>query len=201
MTLSTSALAALTVLTVALIVLVLVRPAIMRHRVGRLLIFVVFLPLPLLVTTAGTQEHIEHSKSTQFCLSCHVMEDYGESLHINDSDYLPAVHFQNRLVSQDKACFDCHTTYTMYGDMRAKLRGLRHVWVYYAGEIPEQIELYEPYENRECLHCHTGGRRFEQGEDHVDFRQELESGETSCLECHEWVHAVDELADLDRWEP
>src|ERR1051325_11060734 len=109
---------------------------------------------------------VEKSKQTEFCLSCHVMEPYGRSLHVDERGHIPAVHYQNHLVPADRACFTCHTTYTLFGDYNAKLHGLRHVYVQYLGTIPKEIKLYEPYNNRECLHCHLGARSFEEGAMH-----------------------------------
>lgn len=188
-----------TVLTVALVGLVALQPALVRGRGGKVLAFVALFVLPLTVTVFGAYGHLERSKSTEFCLSCHVMEPYGESLAVDSGDYLAAVHYQNNLVPQDQACFTCHTQYTMYGDFAAKLNGLKHVWVYYSGKTPETLELYEPYHNRECLSCHGAARSFLEGETHVDFLEELESNETSCLECHDVVHDVANLDGLDRW--
>jgi predicted CxxxxCH...CXXCH cytochrome family protein len=79
------------------------------------------------------------------------------------------------------------------------MKGLKHVYVYYLGTIPEKIALYEPYSNRECLHCHEGARSFEEGEDHKDLRADLASGATSCLECHSDTHDVQGLAEAPMW--
>jgi len=194
------------VLAVVLIAIVVRRPewtaggAGKARRGGRVIAFVAFLGLPLVITTLGVTAHLEHSKSTEFCLSCHVMEPYGQSLYIDDSDFLAATHFQNNLIPRDRACFTCHTTYTMYGDLQAKLQGLKHVWVYYLGDVPDTLTLYQPYNNRECLNCHRGGRRFEEDELHLEVRAELESNETSCLECHESTHDIARLGELATWE-
>lgn len=187
--------------TVVLLLAVATRPRSVESTAGKVVAFGAFLALPVLATSLGTHLHLEHSKRTEFCLSCHEMEPYGASLYVDDADYVPASHFQNLRVDRERACYACHTTYTMYGDLSAKLKGLRHVWVHYVGEIPETIELYEPYDNRECLHCHAGARSFEESELHVDFQQEFASGETSCLECHDLVHAVEDLPELPRWSP
>jgi nitrate/TMAO reductase-like tetraheme cytochrome c subunit len=127
------------------------------------------------------------------------MEPYGRSLHLDDVEALPANHFQNRRIDRDYACYTCHTTYTMFGDVSAKLKGLKHVYVYYLGTIPDRIELNEPYSNRECLHCHEGARSFEESELHADFREDFEDGTTTCLECHEVIHALDDLDDASFW--
>jgi nitrate/TMAO reductase-like tetraheme cytochrome c subunit len=161
--------------------------------------FAMFL-LPGLVLALGTVRHVEESKSTTFCLSCHVMEPYGRSLRLDDSAHLPAAHFQNKRIPRDHACFTCHTHYTMFGDLTAKLSGLRHMWVYYTGSTPEQIELYAPFHNRECLHCHNNARSFEEEESHMGIRDELASNETSCLDCHDSVHDVHKSDDFDVWK-
>ena len=194
------ALVAVVLAAIALIALVVLRPSLTAARGGKILAFLAFLVLPVLATAMGLSAHIEHSKSTEFCLSCHVMEPYGRSLQVDDAAWLPAQHFQNSRISRDKACFTCHTDYTMFGDTKAKLRGLRHVYVYYLGDVPEKIQLYEPYNNRECLHCHAGARSFEESDLHKEMRTELGSNTTSCLECHDAVHNVGELEGKPLWK-
>ena len=194
------ALVAVVIVAIALIALVVLRPSLTAARGGKVLAFLAFLVLPVLATTMGLSAHMEHSKSTEFCLSCHVMEPYGRSLYVDDEAWLPAQHFQNNRVPRDRACFTCHTDYTLFGDAKAKLRGLRHVYVYYLGDIPEKIQLYEPYNNRECLHCHAGARAFEESDLHKEMRADLGSNATSCMECHEAVHNVEELAGKPRWK-
>lgn len=196
----TTALLALIGLSIFVIIFLAMRPERLQTRAGKVLAFVGFLILPVLALTLGASNHLEHSKTTQFCLSCHEMQPYGQSLYIDDPEYLPAAHFQNKRMPRDFACFSCHTDYTMYGDVNAKLRGLRHLWVHYAGTIPEDIALYTPFQNRECLHCHSGARSFEENDMHVDMLGELEAQETSCLDCHASVHDVDKVAEQPKWQ-
>jgi hypothetical protein len=94
----------------------------------------------------------------------------------------------------------------MYGDITSKWRGLRHVYVYYFGNEPEPsaIQLYTPYNNRECLQCHLGARSFEEGFSHTVEPQILpaiKSNEMSCLSsgCHDTVHAVETLNEKEMW--
>ncbi len=191
---------AFSLITVALIVLLLARPTLTEARGGKILAFIAFFILPVFITVIGTSAHVENSKSTSFCLSCHVMEPYGESLRVDSRDHLPALHFQNKLVPRDQACYTCHTTYTMFGDLNAKLQGMKHVYVYYLGTPSEPIELYSDYNNRECLHCHQGARSFEDNEDHMDLRKDLGSNEISCLDCHDLAHEIEELEGVDMWD-
>lgn len=199
MTFLNEAITAFSLVTVVVIVLLIARPSITAAQGWKILAFIALFVLPILITVLGTSAHIENSKSTSFCLSCHVMEPYGESLRIDSAEHLPAQHFQNKLIPRDQACYTCHTTYTMFGDMNAKLQGLKHLYVYYLGTVPEPIELYAEYNNRECLHCHQGARAFEANEDHSGLREDLVSNEFSCLDCHSSVHDVHELAGLDVW--
>ncbi len=187
------------VVTIVVVGLVALYPQLTESRRGRAAIFVALLVLPLLSTALGTSAHLGYAKSTEFCLSCHVMEPYGESLDIDSDEHVPAVHVQNNLIPRDDACFACHTSYTMFGDLQAKLRGLKHVWVHYLGEVSEPIALYEPYQNRECLSCHQDARSFEENEMHSEIRAALGTGETSCLECHDQIHDVAHLSEMPRW--
>lgn len=182
------------------------RPQVTRERTGRVLAFFVLVLLPAVALQAGATAHLERSKTTEFCLTCHVMEDHGKSLWVDDSEFLAATHFQNALVPPEKACFTCHTDYTMYGDVTAKLRGLRHVLANYSGRIPETLELYQPYNNRECLHCHAEARSFLAESAHAEEDTTLASllaGRTSCMEsgCHDVAHGVDELEEVEFWNP
>lgn len=194
-------LAGLTLLAILLLAYLARRPALTLHPLGRVLAFLGCFVLPVLITTGGTAHHLELSKSTAFCLSCHEMEPYGESLWIDDPDHLQAAHFQNRRIPRDAACYTCHTSYAMFGGVQAKLVGLGHVWVHFFGEErePGELELYQPYRNRECLHCHAGARSFVSGGPHADLLAELRANELSCLDCHGGDHRVAEVGALPRW--
>ena len=122
----------------------------------------------------------------------------GVSRSTAPTTYRPSTS-QNKRVPREDACFVCHTSYAMYGDIEAKLKGLQHVWVNYVTGPPDELALYEPYQNRECLYCHASARSFEENDFHLDSRTELETNEFSCLECHTPVHDIAELDTLDQW--
>jgi len=186
---------------IVMLLVVIVRPTLLVRGAGKFLGLVVIIVYPTFIALMGTGAHVERSKTVAYCTSCHVMEKYGKSLQIDNPRYLPAAHFQNSRVPRETACFACHTTYTLYGDLNAKLHGLQHVWVAYLGKIPEKIELYTPYNNRECLHCHDGTRGFEDVGEHKDKRAQIQSNELSCMskDCHPNVHSVSELDKLKLW--
>ena len=193
------------VLSLALIALLILKPEITLSLAGKMFAFLALFIFPILAALMGTHTHIEHSKTTKFCLSCHEMEPYGKSLHIDDSEYIPAQHFQNHRVDSDHACFTCHTNYTMFGDIKAKMEGLHHVYVHYLGTPAQPIKLYEPYNNRECLHCHAGARTFEEGATHneePDRLAKIKANQLSCMSsgCHEHTHSVAKLNELSFWE-
>jgi cytochrome c-type protein NapC len=207
MALTSSLLLLLITASAVLIAVLVFRPDLTASKGGKILAFFVLFLLPLICLAMGTNYHIERSKQTQFCLSCHEMEPYGKSLMVDDPAHLAAAHFQNHRVPADAACFTCHTTYAMFGDIRAKMHGLRHVYVHYlrTPPAPEDIRLYDPFNNRECLHCHLGARSFEEGAVHTAdpaLLPAVKANKTSCLSsgCHEVVHNVGTLKDAKFWK-
>ncbi len=197
--LSVEPVAILVMLSMGVIVLLILRPTLIHSPGGRALAVIALFALPVASVRAGFNLHYESTKTTSFCLSCHVMEPYGESLMVADESSLPAAHFQNGRIDRKVACFTCHTQYTLFGDLNAKLNGLTHLWVYYTGQTPERIELYSPYQNRECLYCHAGARRFE--EIHVADMPELVSNGIKCMDCHTTAHDVAGASAAEKWKP
>jgi cytochrome c-type protein NapC len=197
----------LVLFSAALAGVLIARPAITVSRAGKVLAFGVLFFLPLFSLMAGMENEMERSKSTAFCLSCHIMEPYGKSLYIDDVSYLAAAHYQNHRVPADEACYTCHTNYAMFGTFKAKLGGLRHLYVFYLTKMPEpeDVKLHEPFNNRECLHCHLGARSFEQGATHNADPATLpaiKANTLSCLSsgCHDVVHNVGRWGKVKFWD-
>ena len=192
--------------TMVLITVVIIAPGVTGSKTGKILAFVALFALPVTMGFFGVTEHMERSKQTSFCLSCHIMQPYGRSLYVDDPSYLPASHFQNARIPRDQACYTCHTNYTIYGTLHDKLRGLKHAYKYYVGTPATPIKLYEPFNNRECLHCHLGARSFEQGVVHnadPETMAAIKSNKLSCVSsgCHEVVHNVAGLDKVKYWKP
>ncbi len=194
-------------IAVALAILLAARAELTRARGGKILAFLTLFILPVLAVGLGYSEHMDRAESTQFCLSCHVMHDFGQSLYVDDPSYLAARHFQNHLVPTDRACYTCHTDYTMFGTVHAKFRGLRHIYVQYLGKVPQpaDIKLYTKFNNRECLHCHAGMRAFEEEPKHSktpELMGQITSNQMSCnaAHCHDTVHEVGTLPSVTLWK-
>jgi cytochrome c-type protein NapC len=192
-------------LTVALIAVFVIRPQTTATTAGKIAAFLGFFAFPLLCVGMGFSSQMDNSKSKRFCLSCHIMEPYGKSLWIDDPGHVPASHFQNHRVPPDQACYTCHTNYAMFGGFKAKLNGLHHVYMQYLGKPHNPIRLYEPYNNRECLHCHQGARSFEEGAVHTadpDLLPAVKANKLSCLSsgCHDVVHNADQLSKVKFWK-
>jgi len=203
----TAAVLVLAGITIILIVVLIARPEITLARGGKIVAFLSLFIFPVFTGFLGLENHFERSKQTSFCLSCHVMGNYGRSLYVDNPDYIPAAHFQNNRVPREEACYTCHTDYTLYtGGIKAKVRGLHHLYAQYISTPHQPIKLYTPYNNRECLHCHLGSRKFEEGAVHTADPQtmaDIKSNKLSCVSsgCHNTVHNVGELDKVKYWNP
>jgi nitrate/TMAO reductase-like tetraheme cytochrome c subunit len=148
------------------------------------LLFAVTL-VPALALALGVGAAVEDMKRPEFCGSCHVMHPFTRDLTDPESATLAAVHYQNRYILRDQ-CYTCHTDYGVFGPLRAKLAGVRHLINYETGNYTEPIAIREPYHNANCLHCHGEAKVFRTA--HADMLAPLESGDMSCLDCHRPAH-------------
>jgi cytochrome c-type protein NapC len=200
----TGAVFAVLIISVVIAGLVVFRPGITAAAGGKVLAFLGLFIFPVLTGMLGFENHVERSKQTTFCLSCHIMEPYGKSLYVDEKGYIPAAHFQNNRVPSDEACYTCHTDYTLYtGGIKSKIRGMHHIYAQYIGKPQQPIKLYHPFNNRECLHCHLGARSFEEGTTHSTMLQEIKTNQISCVSsgCHDMVHNVAHLDQMKKWSP
>jgi cytochrome c-type protein NapC len=168
-------------------------------RAGRMAVFLGVLCLPSLALLGGLGHAMNESRTTAFCLSCHEMTDHGRSLFVDDRNVMPAVHYQRRLIDRDTICYDCHTDYAMFGEVKTKINGLRHLWVHYLAETPDELAVYAPYPNANCLHCHDDARGYLEAAPHHGLFEQLQSNERSCLDCHGGGHALDRVEEGDFW--
>jgi nitrate/TMAO reductase-like tetraheme cytochrome c subunit len=140
---------------------------------------------------AGMMGYADHEfKKVSFCTQCHEMREYGEGLTVEDES-LAAMHFRNDFVDRETACYECHTRPGLSGLLEAKKKGLHNAYAHYLGEFPEELELHGEYDTHICLKCHGEAQSFLQGWGHQAILEELQSGETSCLKCHDVAHELD----------
>jgi cytochrome c-type protein NapC len=195
----TGVLITLVALTIVVAGVFLVRPAITAGATGKILAFVALFVLPTLCIGAGMSFHLQRSQQTAYCVSCHSMESHGQSLHVLNTNYIPAQHFQNHLVPPDQACYTCHTDYTMYGPLKGRIKGLRYIYMEYVSSPPKTIHLHGKYSNLQCLHCHTGMRSFDENSNHTAIMGSLKTNQISCISCHDTIHNASEVAHLKMW--
>ncbi|MBF0292147.1 MAG: NapC/NirT family cytochrome c [Nitrospinae bacterium] len=141
-----------------------------------------------------TDLDLERVKKVSFCEKCHTMKPYIDIVKGTDLEPLSALHYQNNWVKQESACYECHTSYTMFGPVQAKLKGLRHMYSYYVEGGNAKPKLYEKYDSRECLRCHGPSRRYLKMKKHTkdaNLIKDLQTGKRTCIEqeCHPVIHA------------
>ena len=188
-------------LAAVLLTLVLLKPGIVRTLEGKVLILLALFLAPAIAAYGGVSEHLERTRTTGYCLSCHVMSDYGKSLTAENPAAIPASHYQNNRIPRDHACISCHTEYGLSGDHRAMARFTRNALETYLGRVPEMVRARRT-KNRECLRCHVGARSFEENAAHQEGAAPLvslaaiKSGKISCTKsgCHHSVHDVRAVA-------
>lgn len=182
------------VLVISVFCIVLTVALIARHKDkapdqrGKWLLLIVFAVLSPIAYLLNFSVAIEDSKKVEFCNSCHIMHGYVNDLKDPDSEYLASQHYQYRWIDEDQ-CFTCHSDYGLFGNMKAKATGIRHVWAYYTGyETP--VKLYKTYNNTICLRCHAPTLGFQEEEEHENNAQDILSSKMSCLgvDCHVRTH-------------
>lgn len=200
---SAGILIALISFTIVLIVVFLVRPSITAGAAGKVLAFIALGALPALCLSAGMFTHMQRSEQTKFCISCHSMKAYGQSLYVDDPQALPAAHFQNHRIPPEEACYSCHADYSLYGPLKDKMAGVTRIYMQYISRPPAKIEIPGGYNNQQCLHCHGGARAFEENPVHSAMMDTLKSNQMSCISsgCHETVHNASEVSREKMWRP
>lgn len=204
---STTTVLALAMIAAALASLVLGRRESRSATLGMVRLLGLF-ACPLFLFPIGNFATFETSKRVEFCATCHsAMDPYVNDMRSPESRTLAARHFANRYI-QDDQCFACHADYGLFGEAKAKLRGLRHVY-YWLARTPqalgqEQIHHYGPYQNTQCLTCHAGSKRFLEAKNgvHRDVAAELTARDPAtgkpvraCLQCHGPAHV-----SLEQWK-
>lgn len=150
------------------------------------LLFAAIVVVPVLLSAVTVPVAFERGKSREFCASCHVMTPYIEGLDDPTRELLSAKHYQNKWIN-DNQCFTCHSDYGFFGEMKAKVNGMRHMAAYYSNS-KKPVKLYHPYKNANCLHCHETTPKYKDQPAHADILETLKNEEMSCIDCHGPVH-------------
>jgi len=180
---------ALSVICILLIIRIIVQdPKKTQRPFGKWLLLMIFFILSPMIYLLNFSVAVEDSKTVEFCNSCHIMHGYVNNLEDPDSEYLASLHYQYRWIAGDQ-CFTCHSDYGLFGNAKAKMTGIKHVWAYYTG-YKTPIELYDAYNNKICLRCHAPVIAFQETEEHEENATKILSNEMSCLgaDCHVGTH-------------
>jgi cytochrome c-type protein NapC len=190
-------------LSIVLAAVFLIRPSLTSVAGWKIVAFIGLCVLPALCIVGGMNTHVQRSEQTKFCISCHVMIPYGQSLYVDDPSHIPAQHFQNHRVPPDMACYSCHADYSIYGPLKDKVQGLKRIYMQYVSTPPNPITIAGGFKNAQCLHCHLGARGFEQNPVHAAMIDSLKSNQTSCLTsgCHDTAHDVANPNHQKFWRP
>jgi nitrate/TMAO reductase-like tetraheme cytochrome c subunit len=152
---------------------------------------------PIATAMTGNYAGFEATKARRFCGSCHVMTPYSTDSADPTSRSLAARHARNALFGADN-CYACHADYGMFGTIKTKAGGLRHVYQYVLhyrnmslAEAREKIHIRHPFHNATCMHCHsTENPDWKAVKEHASLLDEVRADHVSCASegCHGPAH-------------
>ena len=128
-------------LSIVLASIFLIRPSLTSATGWKIVAFIGLCVLPALCIVGGMNTHVQRSETTRFCVSCHVMIPYGQSLYVDDPNHIPAQHFQNHRVPANMACYSCHADYSIYGPLNDKMQGLKRIYMQYVSTPPDPAAI------------------------------------------------------------
>ncbi len=188
------------ILTVAaLFTLVVIGYTLIRARRGRLtgptgkaLLLSGVVLLPSFSVGTGLLLVFARAERIEFCGSCHrAMGDFVVDMENPNGTGLAAVHYANQYIPNDQ-CYQCHTSYGLFGTMEAKIHGVGQVFRYYSNSFEPPVTMWRPYPNADCLKCHARSRKWLAEPAHAD--EDMKAGLfqdlISCTECHDAGHEV-----------
>jgi nitrate/TMAO reductase-like tetraheme cytochrome c subunit len=157
---------------------------------GLLVVGVIILPSVSVAT--GMVLVFSRAEKVEFCASCHgVMQDYVDDMTDPAGTGMAALHYAERYIPANQ-CYECHTSFGLFGTMKAKIHGVEEVLRYYTGRYSKPVEMWQPYSNADCLKCHAGSRSWiaEEAHTYEEAKTALFRDQVSCMECHEAGHQV-----------
>jgi nitrate/TMAO reductase-like tetraheme cytochrome c subunit len=147
--------------------------------------------LPIFSVSTGMVLVFSRAERVEFCGSCHrALKPYVDDMRNPQSEGLAAIHYRNQLIASNQ-CYECHTSYGLFGTVKAKLEGIQQVVRYYTNAYELPLEMWKPYSNEDCLKCHSQSVRWLAHEEHMapDQKQALMQGRASCMDCHMAGHS------------
>ena len=158
---------------------------------GAVLFFVVGI-----VFWGGFNTAMEATNTTEFCISCHEMQDnvYKE--------YTPTIHYSNR-TGVRAGCPDCHVPRPWIHKIVRKIKASREVFFWLTGKIdtPEKFNEHrlslaksvwhdmKTTDSRECRNCHnfeSMNPEFQKPRARKQHLNAFETGQT-CIDCHKGI--------------
>jgi len=159
---------------------------------GKALMLIGVVLLPSFSIATGMLLVFTRAERVEFCASCHhVMQAYADDLTNPDGTGLAAIHFVNRYIPTNQ-CYECHTSYGLFGTAEAKMHGIGEVLKYYTGTYEVPLSMWKPYPNADCLKCHAESNLWLSVDAHTyeETEEELFANLISCMECHGTAHEV-----------
>jgi nitrate/TMAO reductase-like tetraheme cytochrome c subunit len=159
---------------------------------GRGLLLVGVVLLPSFCVGTGMLLALSRASRVEFCGSCHeAIGPYVADMTDPTVTGLAGLHFRYRYIPSNQ-CYECHTSYGLFGSVEAKVHGIRQVLRYYAGDYRAPITMWKPYSNADCLKCHAASRAWLDREAHTDggMDRKLFENRVSCMECHASGHGA-----------
>jgi cytochrome c nitrite reductase small subunit len=148
--------------------------------------------LPSFSVATGMLLVFARAERVEFCGSCHkIMADYVADMTNPSGEGLAALHFKYQYIESNQ-CYECHTSYGLFGTLEAKMHGVGEVLRYYTGSYDLPLSMWNPYPNGDCLKCHARSSKWLAQEEHGrgEAKRELFDGTTSCMSCHDAAHNV-----------
>jgi nitrate/TMAO reductase-like tetraheme cytochrome c subunit len=160
------------------------------------LLVVSIVVLPAFSVASGMLLVFARAEKVEFCGSCHrALETYIEQMRDPQSEGLAAIHYKYQYIAANQ-CYECHTSYGLFGTVKAKVHGVRQVLRYYSNSYEQPLEMWKPYSNADCLKCHALSVKWRSHREHgaPDKRQAILTDQVSCMECHGEGHPAPAFA-------
>jgi cytochrome c-type protein NapC len=142
---------------------------------------------------AGGKVALDHTNTTEFCISCHEMKDH------NYAEYSHTIHAVNR-TGVKAACSDCHVPHEFPDVLYRKVGAANDVVQHLVGRI-DTSEKFDAHrldlakkvwtrmkltDSRECRHCHdvTAMSPELQGKTAQKQHKRIAAEGKTCIDCH-----------------